>query len=965
MRDRRLLDFVGKLKKIGLPTPLTLQRSYGNVGGRGLRVFLSSTFRDMQGEREILLKKYIPALRQLLSERGVYLTVVDLRWGVTIGQSVAGETVNICMSEVAVSQYFVSFLGHRGGWRPNKADLAEHTFSNFKFLKSYIPGHSVTDCEVIYGALGWGPGSRVHPRSAFFYFRDESFLDRIPDDERDVYEDADKFGKIKLRNLKRRIVQRVNESEKNGGRSSDGSKLAFVECLRDYTEPAEFAEHVYKDLLKAIERDYPSTKLSNPLDAEFTRHISFARPMVRAYIPFNEVAAAIDKYCFGVGGDHAGEIGVPNCQYSIPLLLHGPAGSGKSAAVANWLLQNKVKGFVLPHFIGCTSNSTDPTQIVRRILEELKRAFELEGEVPLDAAEAASVLPLWLHRACSVGAVIIIIDGLDELMSDEAQALEWLPARLPRDCRLVVTTLTQSLPYRTLTKRGVRAVKLAGLAPEQKKQAAIRFLDLSHKSLEEDVLQLIVNAAQTINPLFLRLTLEELKTSAVFETVTALTKKCLQAKDPQELCVLILARFEADFGAEKVSLLYSLIYVSRYGMAEEELVEILGMDPTAWSPFFMAVRETLSLSGGRLNIGTRSFKDAVRLRFCSTDEAVRLTRLRLIPFFRDSPVEVVGPARAVEELPFLLMQCDQLDALVRYCLDIGNVRHMLIRQRADLRLYWTRLGQGALPSDLGPRYLKALDSFAPTLKWEVEMQFAEHDSRKDRAYQEALVAICSALGEFLGEVLVYNGAQVLLEKALELERKLHDNMSRRVALAQQRVAVVRYIKGDYSSALNLYYGCLGTHKHLMKAHPQAELDYARTLVAIADVAKWTDDVERAKGLCLIALRIYKNVYGPHSMQVAGVHNKLAALCFSLGDRENAKEAKAHLHDALKTIEFLYGGDVRAVASKGDPAAAEALHMLGRLSVKDALATALTCFAIALDVYTKVAGVAGSRDGGSA
>ena len=77
--------------------------------------------------------------------------------------------------------------------------------------------------------------------------------------------------------------------------------------------------------------------------------------------------------------------------------------------------------------------------------------------------------------------------------------------------RIVLSTMPQSLPMRTLKQRGVREVKLGGMENEQKKQAAVRFLELSKKTLEDDVLGLIVDAAQTVNPLFLRLTLEELK----------------------------------------------------------------------------------------------------------------------------------------------------------------------------------------------------------------------------------------------------------------------------------------------------------------------------------------------------------------------------------------------------------------------------------------------------------------------
>jgi hypothetical protein len=48
---------------------------------RVIRVFVSSTFRDMHEEREILIKHIFPQLRRLFEQRGVVWGEVDLRWG--------------------------------------------------------------------------------------------------------------------------------------------------------------------------------------------------------------------------------------------------------------------------------------------------------------------------------------------------------------------------------------------------------------------------------------------------------------------------------------------------------------------------------------------------------------------------------------------------------------------------------------------------------------------------------------------------------------------------------------------------------------------------------------------------------------------------------------------------------------------------------------------------------------------
>ncbi len=49
--------------------------------GRGVRVFVSSTFRDMREERDYLVKFIFPELRKLCKSRCVTWCELDLRWG--------------------------------------------------------------------------------------------------------------------------------------------------------------------------------------------------------------------------------------------------------------------------------------------------------------------------------------------------------------------------------------------------------------------------------------------------------------------------------------------------------------------------------------------------------------------------------------------------------------------------------------------------------------------------------------------------------------------------------------------------------------------------------------------------------------------------------------------------------------------------------------------------------------------
>jgi hypothetical protein len=84
--------------------------------GRQIRVFVSSTFRDMQADRDVLVKKVFPQLRKLCESRAVTWTEVDLRWGITSEQQAEGKVLPYCLAEIERSRpFFIGLLGER--WR--------------------------------------------------------------------------------------------------------------------------------------------------------------------------------------------------------------------------------------------------------------------------------------------------------------------------------------------------------------------------------------------------------------------------------------------------------------------------------------------------------------------------------------------------------------------------------------------------------------------------------------------------------------------------------------------------------------------------------------------------------------------------------------------------------------------------------------------------------------------------------
>jgi hypothetical protein len=148
---------------------------------RVIRVFVSSTFRDMHAEREELIKRAFPQLRKLCEERGVTWGEVDLRWGITDEQAAEGQVLPICLEEIRRCRpYFIGLLGERYGWVPDETptELIEQQ----PWLAEHV-GHSIIELEILHGVLN-DPEMAEH---AYFYLRDPAYVDTLPAREQAAY----------------------------------------------------------------------------------------------------------------------------------------------------------------------------------------------------------------------------------------------------------------------------------------------------------------------------------------------------------------------------------------------------------------------------------------------------------------------------------------------------------------------------------------------------------------------------------------------------------------------------------------------------------------------------------------------------------------------------------------------------------------------------------------------------------
>jgi WD40 repeat protein len=160
-----------------------------------VHVFVSSTFNDMHAERDYLVKKVFPELQEWCERRKLQLVDIDLRWGVTEQDATHNKNaVKVCLERIDDCRpFFLCFVGQRRGWVPGGHEVSAETYSNFPELRNHVGQASITELEILHAVTKpLHRGVQYDPRKseekyekvqhAFFYLRDDSYLDALPVD---------------------------------------------------------------------------------------------------------------------------------------------------------------------------------------------------------------------------------------------------------------------------------------------------------------------------------------------------------------------------------------------------------------------------------------------------------------------------------------------------------------------------------------------------------------------------------------------------------------------------------------------------------------------------------------------------------------------------------------------------------------------------------------------------------------
>ncbi len=596
---------------------------------RTVRVFISSTFRDMQAERDHLVRFVFPRLREELLKRRIHLVDVDLRWGITSEQ----DALEVCRKIIDECRpRFLCMLGGRYGWVP--------------------PGkeHSITADEVRYGVL-----DRLGEREyRFFYFRSEESTNAVPEEAAHAggYVEADPANARKLADLKQAI--------RDAGCQPFEYHAQWDNASQRLVGLKEFGDRVYADLLASIHEDFGAEPLGT-LD-EFAEEAAaikaFIEERTERYIVGSRQTVFDDLTRFAQAD------GEPNI-----VALTGPSGCGKSALLGKFsqdYANQHPSETMITHFVGASAGSMGLRRTLRGLCHALARAAGDERGIPQEVKELAPRLEELLGLASQRQRILLILDGLNQLdATDNAHSMYWLPRNLPANVRVIVSSLEHpTLEALQRRRTAVHTVPLEQLEEEDSRLIIEAFLDRYHKHMSDGQIGALVRKPEYGNPLYLLIAFKELRTLDVSERVSrglsqdeAVGEAIGELPDSvRELFLWVLGRLARDdgfrdaqrhqIGADLVHQFVSCLGVSRHGLSQMELAELIAPgDPNADPPIsadaqgnvaalIRLLHPYLMHRGELLNFYHTQLREAVEGKYLNKEHERRTTHRRLAEYLR-------------------------------------------------------------------------------------------------------------------------------------------------------------------------------------------------------------------------------------------------------------------------------------------------------------------------------------------
>ncbi|HYG57157.1 MAG TPA: DUF4062 domain-containing protein, partial [Symbiobacteriaceae bacterium] len=622
--------------------------------GWHIRPFISSTFQDMQAERDVLAADVFPRLRALCTGHGATLSEVDLRWGITEEDQQADRVLPLCLELVdRCRPYFIGLLGDRYGWVPVQIppDLlrAEPWLDQFR-------NRSVTELEMQHGVLNH---AREQTR-AFFYFRTSP---------------TGGAERAELSALKQRI-------ESAGFR------------VRRYTESQELANVVFTDLSEAILHDLTGADEDADLREEQWQQRRLAQ-LRQGYLPRPDCHDALDR-CTE--------------KAAAPLLLTTRDEAEASLVLVNWAagkaeaeaarrpagglgrLLSRLGLAVSESVLALTHtfHGSDPraalTGMMRQVMLTYRKSTDGTLVIPEAPEPLRTAFAKWLRSAGRHRPVILALDGLSAL---EGADLSWVPRERLPGVHLVMA-VGHGPVLDQLRSLGLQELIVGRQSLRGRELAVTQYLNRYGKRLLPDQVARIAQAHQSGNPVYLRALLEALRIYGDHRILQEQLNRFLSAQTATDLFDQVLERYETDYARPSspglVTRLFQYLLCARAGLMESELLALFQAEPTpvppAWVlPLLTAAQDAGILTRGLVQFATDEAQAATRRRYLGMKPDLGPVHRHLAMLFLDH----ADPAGRGTECLYHLVHAKDWEALG---MALSDSRRLLLTKPETLSSYW-------------------------------------------------------------------------------------------------------------------------------------------------------------------------------------------------------------------------------------------------------------------------------------
>jgi len=591
-----------------------------------LRVFVSSTFQDLQEEREHLMKKIFPEIRALCRERGVTFTEIDLRWGLTEEEATLGRIIRTCLEEVEKCRpYFIGMIGNRYGWTPELHEILidPELLGKFPWIEEIaMQGASLTEMEFIHGVFD---APEVDGDYAFFYHR---------------------AGDSRGADDPERLASLIERSRTCG--------RPFRECQ----SVDELGEQVRADLVEMVDRYWPEREAPTPLEIERRAHASFAASRIRAYIPNPEYLKRWNEWIdFRLSKadirledpsiEHPKPVlgGIEESRIRNCLVITGESGLGKSSLVAyltDYYRKKNPTALVIEHYVGASQTSGSAASVMRHLVEEIRDRFNIAEEIPGTEDELQRSFANWLFRCEHLAArdgisVMIAIDAVNQL-GESSRRMSWLPKIIPQGITLMVSTTPGETEDRLLERPWERLVVTPLIDERVRQSIVVRYLGEFKKGIAPEQVRRVTGDPKASSPLYLRVVAEEMRLHGEHETLDEKINRYVDAADLHEVFDRVLERIERDYGHRQARNLLSAIWASRAGLGEEEIMAITGVSRLDLSRLLFAIDYHFVQREGLLGFFHDYLRRAVENRYLLESGRAQQVQGAIAHYFETTPL---------------------------------------------------------------------------------------------------------------------------------------------------------------------------------------------------------------------------------------------------------------------------------------------------------------------------------------